>query len=307
MRATLLTLILLPLSAFAQSWCPPGAEWHVTTNGFAHEGYLHRVYAGDTLFQGRIAQRITQAGHYYDYWSTPPTYHEVADTIHTSLDGDVLLLWLGPTIPEWDTLIWFGAVPGDRWYGPGTHGFCGAYPRGIYEVTDTSTTTVFGMPLRRVGITGFGPDGEINGWTHYFHERIGLEFGTFLLPDACLIVDGHEILRCYSDDDFSYVAPNWSFACNSAVNVNEHGTISATPPFPNPGTSYFTLSGVEGSLLPGPHTITLVDATGRMVLQQRFADERPVIGTEHLPEGLYRITVQNDQGGLTGATWVKER
>jgi len=42
-------------------------------------------------------------------------------------------------------------------------------------------------------------------------------------------------------------------------------------------------------------------------LQQRFADERPVIGTEHLPEGLYRITVQNDQGGLMGATWVKER
>ena len=70
---------------------------------------------------------------------------------------------------------------------------------------------------------------------------------------------------------------------------------------PNPGTDQFTLS-----LPPGPHTITLFDATGRMVLQQRTADARPVIGTGALPAGLYRITVRDVQSGVMGATWVKE-
>jgi hypothetical protein len=48
-------------------------------------------------------------------------------------------------------------------------------------------------------------------------------------------------------------------------------------------------------------------ATGRMVLEQRTAEERPVIGTEHLPSGLYRITVREELGAVMGATWVKER
>ncbi|MCW5900528.1 MAG: T9SS type A sorting domain-containing protein [Flavobacteriales bacterium] len=71
--------------------------------------------------------------------------------------------------------------------------------------------------------------------------------------------------------------------------------------YPNPGTTHFTLS-----LPPGPHSITLFDATGRAVLHQRTADARPVIATEALPAGLYRITLRNEQGAVMGATWVKE-
>jgi hypothetical protein len=43
-----------------------------------------------------------------------------------------------------------------------------------------------------------------------------------------------------------------------------------------------------------------------MVLQQRTADARPVIATEALPAGLYRITVRDEQGAVLGAMWVKE-
>lgn len=79
---------------------------------------------------------------------------------------------------------------------------------------------------------------------------------------------------------------------------------NASPEFavmPNPGTTHFTLS-----LSSGQHTITLFDATGRLVLQQRTADVRPVIATEALPAGLYRITARDTQGAVMGATWVKE-
>jgi hypothetical protein len=43
-----------------------------------------------------------------------------------------------------------------------------------------------------------------------------------------------------------------------------------------------------------------------MVLQQRTAVDRPVIDTEALPAGLYRINVRDAQGAVMGATWVKE-
>lgn len=72
-------------------------------------------------------------------------------------------------------------------------------------------------------------------------------------------------------------------------------------PFPNPGNTHFTLD-----IPPGPHTITLFDATGRLVLQQRTTDSRPEITTEVLPAGMYRVTVRDERGALIGSTWVKE-
>jgi len=71
--------------------------------------------------------------------------------------------------------------------------------------------------------------------------------------------------------------------------------------FPNPGNADLMLD-----LPPGPHTITLFDATGRAVVQQRTTDTRPVINTEALPAGLYRITVRDERGAVLGAPWVKE-
>ena len=85
------------------------------------------------------------------------------------------------------------------------------------------------------------------------------------------------------------------------VGIGEFNDSNALSFFPNPGTTDITLD-----LPPGPHTITLFDAMGRMVLQHRTAEVRPVFNTEALLAGLYRITVRDAQGGVMGATWVKE-
>lgn len=70
--------------------------------------------------------------------------------------------------------------------------------------------------------------------------------------------------------------------------------------FPNPGITHFTLS-----LPPGPHTITLFDATGRVVLEQRTAEERPVIGTEGLPTGMYMVRIVDRNGSTHHYQWIK--
>ena len=114
-------------------------------------------------------------------------------------------------------------------------------------------------------------------------------------------------LRCYRDPTGVYFSGPWSSRpCQFTVGLHDAAVNYGLQLFPNPGTNHFTLSGVEGYLPPGLHTITLFDAMGRMVLQQRTTDARPVIGTEALPAGAYRIGVHDEQGAVMGATWVKE-
>lgn len=89
--------------------------------------------------------------------------------------------------------------------------------------------------------------------------------------------------------------------CGFTLSTAETSKERPSHPFPNPGTAQFTFE-----LPPGAHTITLFDATGRMVLQQRTTDARPMISTEALPAGVYRITVRDERGLISHAMWVKE-
>jgi hypothetical protein len=164
-------------------------------------------------------------------------------------------------------------------------------------VLDTSTVVVDDSPLRQL-IVQFGDWEGIPPDT--LHERLGFSLN-YLNGWSWFITDQPWWgLRCYRDDAVNYQAPN-VLDCGYTLSVNEREAGSALLPFPNPGTTHFTLD------LPlGPHTITLFDATGRMVQQQRTTDARPVIGTEALPAGLYRITVRDERGGVMGVTWVKE-
>ncbi|MBX2980599.1 MAG: T9SS type A sorting domain-containing protein [Flavobacteriales bacterium] len=298
MRAALLPFALLPLLAFAQSWCAPGAEWHLTTGGYLFSGYLHRTYTGDTLIAGRTAQRLADEGYIISFFSGQPEYLPRSAVHFTSVEDDLVLLLRNNA---WDTLVRFDAVPGDRWY-PGVSEPCGEdHPSGMYQVIDTTTIWVDGLALRSFTLDGVQADGSlVGGPLLTYNERIGL-LGGLIFEPWCLFDGGYEVVRCYSDNEISYQAPEWTDACDLGLRVDRNGE-DQMPPFPNPGTNHFTLD-----LPPAPHTITLFDATGRMVLQQRTTDARPVIATEALPAGLYRIAVRDEQGGVMGATWVKER
>jgi hypothetical protein len=70
---------------------------------------------------------------------------------------------------------------------------------------------------------------------------------------------------------------------------------------PNPGREHLILE-----LPHGVHTITIFDATGRMVQRHHTTDARPVIATDALPAGVYRVHVRDAHARVTSATWVKE-
>ena len=168
---------------------------------------------------------------------------------------------------------------------------------GRLTVLDTSTVVIDGTPLRQLLI-------QRGNWDWMppdtLRERIGFSF-SYLNGWSWFLTDQPWTgLRCYQDAQIGYSAPGVP-DCGFTLSVDGAAMRASATVFPNPGTTYFTLS-----LPPGPHTITLFDATGRMVFTQRTTEERPVIGTEKLPAGLYRITMQSEQGGSMSTSWVKE-
>lgn len=293
MRTTLLSLLLLPLLAFAQSWCPPGATWTYEAGQFL-AGFTRMRYTGDTIVDGYTAQIIDRysAIQYPQpppgpIYSGPPEVNYTPVAVITRAEGDVVF-----TLREgaWDTLYWFGAVPGQGWTAAHAPDEQECAP---FIVADTGTYVMDGVALRWI---------EIESW-YRVYERIGSTWDMFLYCPNW-ILDGPMGMRCYSDDEITYQLA--AGACEQLVGLNDISAPIRLGLFPSPGTTHFTLSGVEGYLPPGTHIITLFDATGRMVLQQRTSETWPVIGTEALPAGLYRITVQHEHRAVMSAVWVKE-
>jgi hypothetical protein len=291
MRKAFMLLMLVAHLANAQSWCPPGAKW---TYEYANVlgGYygVQRVeYVSDTLLGGYTAQRLDQTDVVAPLGSTNFTVYP-SFSLYTRYDNEVVFIW--DNDGAYDTLFWFGAVPGDHWNAAG-------WPDGsniMVTVMDTATEVIDGVPLRRLVVEPL-PGSPVDT----VYERIGglhLHINAFNWYVTDVPYDG---LWCYSDQDIDFAMPGVS-DCGFTLSVTHAVKEKDSVPFPNPGSDHFTLS-----LAPGPHTITLFDATGRMVLQQRTNDARPVISSEALPAGLYRITVRDELGAVMGATWVKER
>jgi hypothetical protein len=283
MRAILLPLALLPLLAAAQSWCPPGATWTYTySNGWNIQGVATFSHAADTTIDGSSAQRID--------WQINATQNgvplpSVQPSFYTKVDGPIVSIqWEG----QFDTLYHFGVVPGDSWHPADWV----EVPEYRWLVTDTGTVTLDGLDLRFLVV-------ENNWTTDTIVERLGA-LRSFMLPWEAMIIDAPSgPLRCYSDNEVGFHASWWNYGCTSLVSVDE---VSAHDfdLFPNPGTTHFSLD-----LPPGPHTITLFDATGRMVLQHRTAYERPVIDTITLPTGLYLVRIVDRSGAVHHHQWIK--
>lgn len=248
-------------------------------------GFHRMTYTHDTLIGGFEAQVLDMySAIQYPQPPPGPTFSGPPYTSYTSVaritrsDGDVVFTLDGSV---WDTLYWFGADPGDHWF-----------PSHVDEpscepitVVDTGTTVIGGVPLRWLLTT--------DGIT--VMERVGSTWD-MLMYCPNWIVDGPMGLRCYSDDEVSYHPATGE--CEMLMGTN--GITAAPYPaiHPNPGTDHFTLS-----LLPGLHTLTLFDATGRMVHQQHTQDTPATIDTAPLPSGIYLVKVDE---GIQPLRWVKQ-
>lgn len=260
-------------------------------------GQMHEAYLGDTVIDGRTAQRIHRNGSIiYSSWINQDTVEVVQDVFTSQTDGDVFLWVDHGDAWSWDTLFRFHAVPGDSWtatcimwIGAGC----------VATVMDTATVQVDGLSLRQLRISIHPEDYEPSDWTSTVTERLGFEYGNWNMSDHCVTDGDIYSLLCYADEDIMTPGTGWGAGCSPTTRVPT--LLSALPPpYPNPGTTHFTLE-----LPPGPHTITLFDATGREVLQQRSSGGRTMVGTEELVPGLYTVRCIDAQGRGGHSTWVR--
>ncbi len=288
-RHLTLLLVLVGLQANAQNWCAPGAEWLFNFGSMQASGVRRAWYSGDTIVGGQPCQRIDHT--ILAYEPAPPlgspfTYQD--QPFFTSTQGDLVRLW-DAVNSAFDTLAWFGAAPGDHWELPGLSGLT------RFDVLDTGTRAVSGILLHYVVVE----EPIVMGNVDTLFERIGFEY-FYLLPAASLVVDyTTNWLVCYRDDQIAQF-DGWfpgGEPCDFHVSVMEHQN-TLTQPYPNPGADHLTLSMPAGS-----HKITIRDAMGRIVLQQRSRGERTSIDTTMLAPGTYVVRVDE---GSQRATWVKQ-
>ncbi len=288
MRKALLLLMLVAHMASAQNWCPPGATWTYDSEMYT-AGFIRMTYTHDTLIGGDIAQVIDRYTATQlpqpppePHFSGPPfTSYDPVVTI-TKLDTGVVYVLSGAS---WDTLYWFDAVPGDHWWPPGIS----SPDCDQLVVGDTGTDVLDGVALHWI---------RFNNTSYKIYERLGW---TWSMGVYCpnWIIDGPMPMRCYHDDEIDV---NFTQApCEALVGIDENAIGDIPRIFPNPGTDQFTVQ-----LPSGQHTITLFEATGRMVLEQRTAQQRAVIDTHALPPGLFIVHIRNSSGLSNVQRWVKE-
>lgn len=289
-RSLLSCLLLMATHASdAQSWCAPGAQWIFNFSSLQATGVRRAWYSGDTLVGGLQCQRIDQAVIAYEPvipFGTPFTFQD--SPIITQGQGDLIRLW-DAVNNDFDTLVWYGAGPGDHWEFPQFAGVA------HYDVLDTGTRVVQGIALHYLVVE----EPVVMGVVDTLYERIGLAY-YYLRPTETVLIDFVTYgLVCYRDtviEEFDGWFPGHGCDFTVAVKEDEQRRIQ---PYPNPGSDRFTLRTPAG-----PHTIELFDATGRMTFQHRSSGEQVVIDTAHLPSGVYSVRVDD---GSRCMRWVKEQ
>ncbi|MFZ1693618.1 MAG: T9SS type A sorting domain-containing protein [Flavobacteriales bacterium] len=306
MRALYIPLLFLAATSLAQSWCPPGANWHFRDISFTYEGYLHRAYTGDTIVLGQPAQRIVANGMRVYLPGTPgaDTTWIINEITHTSLQNDVLMVpaW-SPSGLAWDTLLRFDAVPGDRWYLPNYYQYCnGQEPYGVLQVLDTSHVIVEGVSLRRWSVGTLGFFGEVL-WNQFYYERIGFLDGLIPFPFCGAFIELGESLKCYWDNSITFIAPGQPIGTTCDITLGAPSPVSTDmiSAAPNPGREQLMLTLPASS-----HRVELIDALGRIHFTHANLTGTATIATAHLPSGAYVIRVEDAYGSRTSLRWIKE-
>jgi hypothetical protein len=236
----LVGLLLGPGPAQAKQWCPPGATWNYNLMSNGVEGCETRTYIGDTVIGGRTAQRILVNTILMHYMTN--TLDTTNTVFHTSQDGGVIYAWDVLSSGTWDTLYWFTAVPGDRWYPPGADGLCpGQYPLGVLQVVDTGHVVLGGWSLRHVDVAFLDGAGQQSPDSFTIIERLGSPL-MVIAPGGCIVSEAGGSLRTYDDNAFPPYNSGEPSTCDQFTGIDGPVSRPAFDVYPNPAHTMATLT-----------------------------------------------------------------
>lgn len=303
-KLTTVTSFLLATGLCAQLWAPPGAEWNYNIQTIVVTGCQNRIYEGDTLIGGRLAQRFHVTGYQMDHW-----HDELSATdryFHTSVEDSIVFGWTALNGQwEWDTLYWFNAVLGDRWWPIGMNAnYCGNSNWGIMQVTDTGHVLFSGQELRVITVTDVYEDETLGFRTFEMTERFGSPLMTLPLM-GCIISEYGATLRTYSDDGSDLYDSGEPSMCDLLfMGLGDGAIVRQGPvPYPNPGSEQLRFAWLDNSW---HGSLLLCDAMGRNVLQHALSSGQS-IDVSSLPPGIYYYMLNDTSGRRSGrGSWTKQ-
>jgi hypothetical protein len=298
-KTTTLALIVATGLAHAQVWCPAGAVWNYNLMSFMVEGCETRTYVGDTVIDGRIAQRITVSSLVMNYMTNQTESYQ--SEVYTSVEPGIVLLWNSMGNSGWDTLYWFSAVPGDRWYPPGADDLCsGQEPSGVLEVADTGSVIVSGLPLRYVDVSYVDQFGEAGIDPFRITERLGAPL-MFIPPGGCFVSEAGGGLRTYVDDSFPAFDSGEADLCDLITVLADTVPALNDAIIPNPGTEQFTVPLAPWEV----STVSVIDAAGRIILHNISINGTITIDASTWSSGVFQVLVRDDHGKVRNLRWIK--
>lgn len=286
----------MALFASAQQWCPPGAVWTYHHDGWGVNYRTEYRYLNDTVMEGRVAHKalVTLEGTTMGGSPISSTGLE-----YTAAEDGVVWSWNNPMGGAgWDTLYWFGAEVGDRWWPIGHAQDCP--PHGMMEVLAKGDSLVQGISLATITVVTINENSEpiSNPWT--IIERIGMTPRHPFIDDCNLIIDYYfPHFVCYRDDEIQVPAGGDCFltlglsgAPSNSVALSIH---------PNPGTT-FQLTGLGDR----PALLRVLDMQGRSVQDGIVATEQVLVDTGELLPGTYLVEVRTADGQHRMLRWLKQ-
>ncbi|GEM_PF-594855 len=290
---SLLLLLSFTGTAQPQDWCPPAAVWVYHYGGLWGVDYEaeHR-YLGDTLIGGLTAHHIAVTNQGLGFGGQPFT--STTDEFTLADDGVVYMR----NGSQWDTLYWFGAQVGDRWWPIGHPENCP--PHGLLEVVATGDTIIQGITLLTISVVVIDENGNAMGAPWTIAERIGMTPRFPSINDCSIIIEyDTPTFLCYSDVDIQ-LPPGQP--CRSTVGL--HGPPAIRPTIgvhPNPGTT-LRITGFQGCSA----RWRLMDAQGRTIREGIPVTEGIPVDVDDLNPGTYVVEVRLEDGRRHTLRWQKQ-
>jgi hypothetical protein len=290
--------ILLPLSfLFCSSlnaqtiFAPIGAAWSYTQDvQWSAENTVFTITTvGDTLIQGINCSVLDFSGGISECMG----FRQYVTTI-----GDSVVFW-EPMDSTYRTLYVFGLSPGEGWQTLVAGGYFDigtwvtVYDTLSFQVTNSDTVEIEGLSLRRSLVqANWSPitSGQNVPFSGTIIERLGHSGFMFPWIDGACDFEITFPFRCYSDDDISWLDPQFP-QCELSVGLNEVHSGSSFEIHPTLAASGepFQLNGPQG-------TVILLDAVGRVVLQRSI--EGPASFDLDDP-GTYIVRFTASEGGTS--------
>jgi len=137
-----------------------------------------------------------------------------------------------------------------------------------------------------------------------YTEKTGGNY-TFMpiLSDDIILGEVWQFLRCYSDDDFSFISPSWeatslpcdySYATSVEILQDKNLTI-----YPNPFNETVFVSANNGG------NIEIRDVSGTIIHYSEVLIGKNEISTSHFRKGIYMVKIQNKDNSVQNFKIVK--